>query len=255
MFDSKAGVSPSPGLAVHSGTKHMVEAVAEAVRQEVSWHPWLYPCGIVFWIYLAKLLDLSWTGEGVRGEGGHCETGRNCHSRLWPCGWQQSEQARLSFSCCCHNYCLLLSQICCCWCHSHCYCYCDHHHHQDQCSREVAAGLGCWVPADTSGCLRPEVVAAQVSFDVVASKGSTRMSFLLYDNILHRVYMWTIWNHNPTSRWWTWCRLSTMEQTWRRSASSAPSLIFVLKMYWDIAAFELIRIYPFMWRHVVFIMQ
>ena len=36
MFDSKAGVSPSPGLAVHSGTKHMVEAVAEAVRQEVS---------------------------------------------------------------------------------------------------------------------------------------------------------------------------------------------------------------------------
>ena len=176
MFDSKAGVSPSPGLAVHSGTKHMVEAVAEAVRQEVSWHPWLHPCGRVFWIYIAKLLDLSGTGEGVRGEGGHCETGRNCHSRLWPCGWQQSEQARLSFSCCCHNYCLLLSQICCCWCHSHCYCYCDHHHHQDQCSREVAAGLGCWVPADTSGCLRPEVVAAQVSFD--ASKGSTRMSFL-----------------------------------------------------------------------------
>ena len=119
---------------------------------------------------------------------------------------------RLSFSCFCHNYCLLLSQIFCCCCHSHCYCYCDHHHHQDQCSREVAAGLGCWVPADTSGCLRPEVVAAQVSFDVFASskiwsKGSTRMSFLLYGNILYRVYMWTIWNHNPTSRWWTWCRL------------------------------------------------
>ena len=34
-FNSKAGVSPSPGLAVHSGTKHMVEAVADAVRQEV----------------------------------------------------------------------------------------------------------------------------------------------------------------------------------------------------------------------------
>ena len=34
-IDSKAGVSPSPGLAVHSGTKHMVEAVADAVRQEV----------------------------------------------------------------------------------------------------------------------------------------------------------------------------------------------------------------------------
>ena len=65
--------------------------------------------------------------------------------------------------------------VCCCF-HSHCYCYCDHHHHQDQCSREVAAGLGCWVPADTSGCLRPEVVAAQVSFD--ASKGSTRMSYM-----------------------------------------------------------------------------
>ena len=81
---------------------------------------------------------------------------------------------------------LLLSQllfvvvtIFCCCCHSHCFCYCDHHHHQDQCSREVAAGLGCWVPADTSGCLRPEVVAAQVNFDVFASKGSTRMSFLL----------------------------------------------------------------------------
>ena len=28
-------MSPSPGLAVHSGTKHMVEAVADAVRQEV----------------------------------------------------------------------------------------------------------------------------------------------------------------------------------------------------------------------------
>ena len=63
---------------------------------------------LVFWIYLAKLLDLSWTGEGVRGEGGHCETRRNCHSRLWPCSRQQSEQARLSFSCCCHNCCLLL---------------------------------------------------------------------------------------------------------------------------------------------------
>ena len=36
MLISKAGVSPSPGLAVHSGTKHMVEAVADAVRQEVS---------------------------------------------------------------------------------------------------------------------------------------------------------------------------------------------------------------------------
>ena len=37
--NSKAGVSPSPGLAVHSGTKHMVEAVADAVRQEVLHQP------------------------------------------------------------------------------------------------------------------------------------------------------------------------------------------------------------------------
>ena len=37
--NSKAGVSPSPGLAVHSGTKHMVEAVADAVRQEVPRQP------------------------------------------------------------------------------------------------------------------------------------------------------------------------------------------------------------------------
>lgn len=36
FISSKAGVSPSPGLAVHSGTKHMVEAVAGAVRQEVK---------------------------------------------------------------------------------------------------------------------------------------------------------------------------------------------------------------------------
>ena len=38
-LNSKAGVSPSPGLAVHSGTKHMVEAVADAVRQEVPHRP------------------------------------------------------------------------------------------------------------------------------------------------------------------------------------------------------------------------
>ena len=28
FISSKAGVSPTPSLAVHSGTKHMVEAVA-----------------------------------------------------------------------------------------------------------------------------------------------------------------------------------------------------------------------------------
>ena len=36
FISSKAGVNPSPGLAVHSGTKHMVEAVAKALRQEVA---------------------------------------------------------------------------------------------------------------------------------------------------------------------------------------------------------------------------
>ena len=30
---------PSPGLALHSGTKHLLEAVAGAVRQEVSTLP------------------------------------------------------------------------------------------------------------------------------------------------------------------------------------------------------------------------
>ena len=36
FISSKAGVSPSAGLAVHSGTKHMLEAVARALRQELS---------------------------------------------------------------------------------------------------------------------------------------------------------------------------------------------------------------------------
>ena len=36
FISSKAGVSPSAGLAVHSGTKHMLEAVAKALRQELS---------------------------------------------------------------------------------------------------------------------------------------------------------------------------------------------------------------------------
>lgn len=35
FISSKAGVSPSAGLAVHSGTKHMLEAVAKALRQEL----------------------------------------------------------------------------------------------------------------------------------------------------------------------------------------------------------------------------
>eukprot|EP00092_Neocalanus_flemingeri_P009236 GFUD01009941.1.p1 GENE.GFUD01009941.1~~GFUD01009941.1.p1 ORF type:complete len:254 (-),score=105.17 GFUD01009941.1:14-775(-) len=36
FISSKAGVNPSPGLAVHSGTKHMVEAVAKGLRQELA---------------------------------------------------------------------------------------------------------------------------------------------------------------------------------------------------------------------------
>ena len=36
FISSKAGVSPSPGLAVHGGTKALVEAVARSVRQEVA---------------------------------------------------------------------------------------------------------------------------------------------------------------------------------------------------------------------------
>ena len=36
FISSKAGVSPSPGLAVHGGTKALVEAVARTVRQEVA---------------------------------------------------------------------------------------------------------------------------------------------------------------------------------------------------------------------------
>ena len=36
FISSKAGVSPSAGLAVHSGTKHMVEAVAKALRLELK---------------------------------------------------------------------------------------------------------------------------------------------------------------------------------------------------------------------------
>ena len=36
FISSKAGVSPSAGLAIHSGTKHMLEAVAKALRQELS---------------------------------------------------------------------------------------------------------------------------------------------------------------------------------------------------------------------------
>jgi len=36
FISSKAAVSPSPGLAVHGGTKAMVEAVARSLRQEVA---------------------------------------------------------------------------------------------------------------------------------------------------------------------------------------------------------------------------
>ena len=36
FISSRAGVSPTAGLAVHSGTKHMLEAVAGALRQELS---------------------------------------------------------------------------------------------------------------------------------------------------------------------------------------------------------------------------
>ena len=36
FISSRAGVSPSAGLAVHSGTKHMVEAVAKSLRQELK---------------------------------------------------------------------------------------------------------------------------------------------------------------------------------------------------------------------------
>merc|ERR1712106_131662 len=36
FISSKAGGNPSPGLTVHSGTKHMIEAVAKGLRQEVS---------------------------------------------------------------------------------------------------------------------------------------------------------------------------------------------------------------------------
>ena len=36
FISSKAGVSPSPGLAVHGGTKAMVESVARSVRAEVA---------------------------------------------------------------------------------------------------------------------------------------------------------------------------------------------------------------------------
>jgi len=92
FISSKAGVSPSPGLAVHSGTKHMVEAVADAVRQEVKG---------------------SGVKVGVVRPGGIATPGY------------------------------------------------DHAAGSNQ-SREVAASLGCWVPADTSGCLQPDVVAAQV---------------------------------------------------------------------------------------------
>ena len=36
FISSKAGVSPSPGLAVHGGTKALVEAVGRTLRQEVE---------------------------------------------------------------------------------------------------------------------------------------------------------------------------------------------------------------------------
>jgi len=36
FMSSRAGVSPTPGLAVHSGTKHMIEGVVGALRQEIS---------------------------------------------------------------------------------------------------------------------------------------------------------------------------------------------------------------------------
>jgi len=36
FMSSRAGIAPTPGLAVHSGTKHMIEGVAGALRQEVA---------------------------------------------------------------------------------------------------------------------------------------------------------------------------------------------------------------------------
>ena len=36
FISSKAGVTPSAGLAVHSGTKHMVEALAKSLRLELK---------------------------------------------------------------------------------------------------------------------------------------------------------------------------------------------------------------------------
>jgi len=87
FISSKAGVSPSPGLAVHSGTKHMVEAVADAVRQEVKG---------------------SGVKVGVVRPGGIATPG------------------------------------------------------YDHAAGSNQSSLGCWVPADTSGCLQPDVVAAQV---------------------------------------------------------------------------------------------
>ena len=36
FISSKAGVTPSAGLAVHSGTKHMVEALAKSLRLELQ---------------------------------------------------------------------------------------------------------------------------------------------------------------------------------------------------------------------------
>ena len=52
-------MSPSPGLAVHSGTKHMVEAVADAVRQEVNHQPTTKTLG-------ASFLSAQVKGSGVK---------------------------------------------------------------------------------------------------------------------------------------------------------------------------------------------
>lgn len=36
FMSSRAGIHPTPGLAVHSGTKHMIEGLAAAIRQEIA---------------------------------------------------------------------------------------------------------------------------------------------------------------------------------------------------------------------------
>ena len=113
-------MSPSPGLAVHSGTKHMVEAVADAVRQEVSHKPTTKTKTT-----LSAQVKGSGVKVGVVRPGGIATPGYDhaAGSIQSRCGCGESVMGS---------------------------------------NREAAASLGCWVPADTSGCLQPDVVAAQV---------------------------------------------------------------------------------------------